>query len=427
MRILVSLLLLLVTLPLSAGLNLLQNGGFEQGLNGWAASGNFDILGVGASEGTFVLRFNSGQKPANAILSQTVSTTPGQNYRLSFDYGVLAVSPLSSQVLDVAIYEGMTQETQGGVKRYIGQGTMSLGYARKEFSFTAPGPSIKVEFRDVSQVTDSIDSYLDNIRLEAETTSGPPPLPPPLDPTGVEDPTGKTVTMSWLSTNFLSQEVKGFIIRHTEGLGSVLTNYLRLDSGYNTNLSAPPLFSILTDTNSIHPEWRDHIGLTPTRFFAVLPNPITLGAHRWAVMATNEYLESPLSAEVLMPAKLASPPVAISMVSTLTQMGTNSSSDFKVIWQPGETAVQDGVTSFRIYHMGEGSPEYTNITAVLSRLSGTNMPNVFSADLHGLPPGLHKFQIKSQNMWGESVASRPLISPPGSELKLTTTIVITVQ
>ncbi len=61
----------------------LTNGSFEQDYTGWTATGNMDIQTSSAADGVKAVRFNSGQRTPNGVLSQSFATTAGQSYTLT--------------------------------------------------------------------------------------------------------------------------------------------------------------------------------------------------------------------------------------------------------------------------------------------------------------------------------------------------------
>jgi hypothetical protein len=146
--------------PAPAGL---INGSFEQDYTGWNHTGNQDVVIGTASQGTKSARFNAAQKTPNAVLSQSFSTTPGRSYTLSFDYGVMSSLSLRQQRLQVTI-----QGTAVQVSQLITQSAFSsnVQYSPKVFSFTADKSTTTVTFTDVSVISDSVDSFIDNIQVK---------------------------------------------------------------------------------------------------------------------------------------------------------------------------------------------------------------------------------------------------------------------
>jgi hypothetical protein len=116
-----------------------------------------------ATDGIKAARFNAGQKPSNAALSQSFATTPGRLYTLTFDYGVYSPVSLRQQRLQVTV-QGSTQL----LSQLITQSAFSstVQYSPKSFTFTANSTSTTLSFGDASLITDSVDSYLDNVQVK---------------------------------------------------------------------------------------------------------------------------------------------------------------------------------------------------------------------------------------------------------------------
>lgn len=139
------------------------NGSFEQNYTGWTASGNQDLSTFAATQGTTAVRFNAGNKTPNAVLSQTFSTTSGQSYTLSFDYGVYSPVNQKEQRMQVTVQGNAVLVSQQIAQSASGSGVQ---FASKSFSFTADRTTTTLTFTDVSQITDSVDSYLDNVQVK---------------------------------------------------------------------------------------------------------------------------------------------------------------------------------------------------------------------------------------------------------------------
>src|SRR5258706_7907660 len=67
---------------------LITNGSFEEGFDGWAVSGAADVVAYNSSDGTHSARFNAFEATPSGVLSQTFPTVPGERYALQFDFGV---------------------------------------------------------------------------------------------------------------------------------------------------------------------------------------------------------------------------------------------------------------------------------------------------------------------------------------------------
>lgn len=73
--------LLLSAVSLTANAGLVINGDFSDGGNNWTLSGN-------TSFSSFPGYWNDGAVGSDAYLSQTIATTAGQQYEVSFDTGI---------------------------------------------------------------------------------------------------------------------------------------------------------------------------------------------------------------------------------------------------------------------------------------------------------------------------------------------------
>ncbi|MGD7651632.1 MAG: Ig-like domain-containing protein, partial [Verrucomicrobiales bacterium] len=153
----------------------LFNGSFELGTetpdswtitgtnNEWVTSDTGTDPKRVASDGDYMMVFNNGNGTPDSSVSQTITTTPGQPYEVSFDIGVQAFNSL--QV-------GLQILVQGNETLLDDQdivtGTNNGGYvvwASKTHSFIADSTSTTLTFTDVSPATNLIDVLLDNISV----------------------------------------------------------------------------------------------------------------------------------------------------------------------------------------------------------------------------------------------------------------------
>jgi hypothetical protein len=151
------------------------NGSFEFDYAGWTATGNQGIVSGApfvASDGSKAVVFNAGNQPPNGMLTQTISTTPGQIYVLTFDAGAFSNVTHNEQRLQVSITgnNNSTLLSPQVVSVFApGNGTT---YVTQTFGFTADGSSATLIFQDVSQNTASTDLMLDNVRVSTGAPSG---------------------------------------------------------------------------------------------------------------------------------------------------------------------------------------------------------------------------------------------------------------
>ncbi len=154
---------LVAALPCSGESEITVNGGFEFGLVGWTSTGNVRAQSATpiylASDGSKLAAFNTGNTTPNGVLSQNLTTIPGQTYVVSFDMGVLAYNT-SQQRLDV---EGLGNNAQTFVLSGTGGG--KCRWVTKTMTFTATGAVTRLAFRDRSNNTSDIDLLLDKISV----------------------------------------------------------------------------------------------------------------------------------------------------------------------------------------------------------------------------------------------------------------------
>lgn len=152
--------------------DLVTNGSFEQFYAGWTASGNSEIqldgaYGYESTDGGYLVSFNSGDEDPGGSLSQTISTTAGRTYQLSFDYGILSSNNNPQQLgvtvqgTDELISESLTIQRQSNT---------SIRWIEETYTFTADNSSTTIRFDDESLVTNSnsVDLLLDNVRVEVQ-------------------------------------------------------------------------------------------------------------------------------------------------------------------------------------------------------------------------------------------------------------------
>lgn len=142
----------------------LVNGGLENGASGWTANGNVRAIPVPAylpTEGATAASFNTGNTAPNGVLSQTVSTVPGRTYLLSFDAGI------QSFVRSWQKMETRISGSEAGPWQFSeqGAGKGTVEWRKVSITFTAHEDLAKIEFKDTSDQTNSVDLLLDNVKL----------------------------------------------------------------------------------------------------------------------------------------------------------------------------------------------------------------------------------------------------------------------
>ncbi|MFO1499558.1 MAG: Ig-like domain-containing protein, partial [Verrucomicrobiota bacterium] len=151
------------------------------GAQGWTASGNQFVASRPneASDGTWLVRFNSGQTEPNGVLTTTISTVAGASYDLSFDMGTIAYNQ-KEQRLKVTVRGSSELLSETSAITGVMGGTPK--WAAQAYTFVADSSSTTLTFRDVSTVTQDLDLLLDNVRV-VEKRSAPISLEATVDQT----------------------------------------------------------------------------------------------------------------------------------------------------------------------------------------------------------------------------------------------------
>ena len=148
--------------------SIITNGDFETGtLSGWTATGN--VLAVlsafsgftDPAYGQYVALFNTADTSPTGVLSQTIATLAGQDYVLTFDYGVYGPTPSG---------QSLRAEADDGATTLAFTSAITLSAATQTFSlaFTAISGSTTILFTDfATNDTISQDGALDNVSVAA--------------------------------------------------------------------------------------------------------------------------------------------------------------------------------------------------------------------------------------------------------------------
>ena len=180
--------------------NLVTNGSFEtDSFTGWTLGGNYTSTTYGPeifidtdAEGGSTYAAGMGSVGSDGTLSQTIATTAGQTYTLSF-----WLQNEASGTNDFkAIWNGQTLLSLTNAAQ--------SGYTEYTYTVTATGSATTLEF---SAANGPSQWDLDNVSLTANGTVTPPPPAAPVISTGVENsnelvtltgtaPDGSTVTVS---------------------------------------------------------------------------------------------------------------------------------------------------------------------------------------------------------------------------------------
>lgn len=139
-----------------------ENGGFERD-GAWVLEGHVGPNGDGVyrpAEGVRLLAFNSGQLSPNGIASQTIATIPGQDYQISFDYGVLGYLRSTQALRFIAMGNAVLQES---LLQLSSPGSGECQWSRFGQRITADSAAMTLMWRDESQSTSDIDALLDHV------------------------------------------------------------------------------------------------------------------------------------------------------------------------------------------------------------------------------------------------------------------------
>lgn len=156
----------LSSVTLAAHANLISNGGFETGdFTGWTIAGDgISIDTVFPNSGLDDAAFGStSNDPTPGVLSQDVSTTPGQDYLLSFALLDEAASPLDSFTVSFGAFSATIT------------GDAASSYTTE--SFAVPGADIVGGTTTLSfeGLNDNADWNLDDVALDAVVVGVPEP------------------------------------------------------------------------------------------------------------------------------------------------------------------------------------------------------------------------------------------------------------
>lgn len=149
------------------------NGGFENGLDGWTATGNVAAR-TGApyapTGGTGLAVFNSVNSAPNGSLSQMVHLDDGALYRLEFDVGNLSYNA-NPQRVRVQVQGRFGSGYFTFVDEYVeigGPGGGATAWQAKSYPFSTGTGAVLITFTDVSPSTNSTDLVLDRVRVVSD-------------------------------------------------------------------------------------------------------------------------------------------------------------------------------------------------------------------------------------------------------------------
>jgi hypothetical protein len=165
--------------PLLANAATVNNGDFESGAAGWTVTpvvyiGPIAPYGgccgyTGTYTGGLQAAFFGAGDGVGGSIYQDITTVANQMYKVSFEYGAVAVA--SPQSLQVSILDGVTTLNAASVSATgtFDRAAILSGYG---ITFTATGTTTRLSFLDTSAVTTSVDGVLDNISIIAVPEAG---------------------------------------------------------------------------------------------------------------------------------------------------------------------------------------------------------------------------------------------------------------
>ncbi len=158
---LVSIIVIAVLFTSESHANLVTNGSFESGLDGWSASRFFDVMGFyGTTDGNSALEFAFGDATGSHI-TQELSTEIGATYLISLDWK--ATHPgFQSMAIKV---DGITLlDISGG---YVGVYNTDLPFTHFDVAFIAISQVTNFGFFDTSPSSFQKDQIIDNVLITA--------------------------------------------------------------------------------------------------------------------------------------------------------------------------------------------------------------------------------------------------------------------
>ncbi len=150
------------------------NGDFETGdFLGWTSSGTVLVSsdvgyrthagGIGNwPRGTYVAAFGGGDVPDTGIITQTIPTTPNDDYLLTFDYGAFG---RSAQSMSIQVKDGDSLSVLNTLSIFDSTATFVMNnvFDPYQMMFRATGDRAIISFASTSSYTVSSDGLLDNV------------------------------------------------------------------------------------------------------------------------------------------------------------------------------------------------------------------------------------------------------------------------
>jgi hypothetical protein len=141
-----------------------RNGGFEENLDKWTATGNVIPGTLAAASGDAkVARFSGLNKPNTGVLKQSFATTPGVTYQLAFDVAVESINNTNPQKLRTTILGSRTLASDD--LTLSGRADASIVWSARTLDFTADSTRTEITFADISTFTSNVDILIDRVRI----------------------------------------------------------------------------------------------------------------------------------------------------------------------------------------------------------------------------------------------------------------------
>jgi hypothetical protein len=165
--------------PSFASANLIINGDFENAVpsTGWQSSATTGFQNINtyraccAPTGTYVggpnVAFFGWDNLVGGSIWQDVTTSIGQLYTVSFDYGAIARAKVQTLNASAVGGVGFTNIAASTALSAIGSANLSNITTNYSYSFVANSALTRILFTDTSAITSSVDGVLDNVSVTA--------------------------------------------------------------------------------------------------------------------------------------------------------------------------------------------------------------------------------------------------------------------
>jgi hypothetical protein len=169
------------------GTNLVTNGDFETGpyfvrgaIPGWTISGTGNISansGEGYTDGSHVAALDEGGSSQGNILSQTITTVPGQAYIFEFDGGVFGSPPTSLQLRLQALGNTSLLDETVAPPVFGSSNPDQTEFHHFFRMFTADSTSTTIRFTDIGTSNAFSDVVIDAVSVVPMPSPTPAPTP----------------------------------------------------------------------------------------------------------------------------------------------------------------------------------------------------------------------------------------------------------